>query len=1056
MDSEKLVTWRELPVSGKAPAWMWNDENGRFRVEAEPWRIVGPHGDILPIPGVIWIDRVFMLKRLIALADWRARTLRLFDTEHFSLSDMNLPEPVDVSAMQEADNGEYWILVRSQAQLMKINSRGEVLHRLGSRIGLLSEKRLGFEWPDDALFRSEDSTVLVADSGNDRLVRLNTVTGQFNSFPLPLTPRFILHDGPDGWLVSDGADSLLWGSDDYGPMYHHRGQPMNCCHLIRQGKQIFCADETGCWNTLVVCKPDPEKNSRLRCADLLQRLEKENSDPTQLLSEIDLPDMRELKRYGGKNSQLMDYMGRVETLRRLRPDPWLVEEDLLREAQHLYQLHEDMNNAEDHEFIRVEHAVIGYRLRKQLNEVIHSVQNWYEMVDEMTGKGVKIDLPDHQVVTGMIEYARNRLVEIKAELNQMIHPFEDSALVGVVVRYTLARKVLEALGKTPGKNGIKMLNRSLIWLIESLDILKGDLYLQRKDIDRFKAAYEASIAKHPDKPSLPMRYIDKLIQIDDLDTVTQRLSLLNNRQQDNLNARLSDVYRRKGDIVKATEHLRKELDLFPHRLDLIVSLLEITPMESEELDRRIRRALIGRRNQIDTHYHLGRIYQLLGEVEKALDCFFTECELFPENGKSLLQIKELFFLHKEIKDNLTKEQTERLWLIIKNRLNSCKADVAGVTQLLPFLFILNRLQIGEADRAWLKMTLIETDHPEWQSEIQMFCKWMEITGKAVHHFLKYPKDLISMLEHGSCREAAAREVLATDPIRPALADTVCLFHPEACIDRKKDFPLQIDVEFALSSGLMKIPFRSIQTIGGTLLYTEEGQRNLWASEFDDFQQKSRVWTFSGADHPFWLVHPALQTLLIWDEIGKCLKEIDQNGQLLAEACYGKRPVWVVRNQKGYIVFRHTEKRVEWAAWTSREGMVMPYLPLNDPPESLLGVGNDWSGLCASRKVKFWTFQNGSFMPLFCQSTGRFVLQSSCIWNPGQYLLALLSFREGINSNLSLYTLEGTLLQRIPLPDIGVDSLTISDSGDICLGRRGQWLSLLKGKWRIIPEALGAG
>ena len=1043
MESDKLMEWRKLAEEKTASPWMWPAENGIYRVEADPWRIVDPQGRGLPMPGTIWIDRVFVLRSQVVLADWRSRTLRLFDPLPFSLSDMNLPEPVDVSAMEETEDGGFWILVRSQAQLIKIDSRGTVLRRYGTRLGVSSESRLGFEWPEDALFRSEDSTVLVADSGNHRLVRLNTLSERFTSIPLPLIPHFILHDGPEGWLVSDGADSLLWGSDRYGPMRLDRNQPMVCCQIIHSAAALLGSDDAGKWGHLTIHAPGLGIEELLPDAALQKRLEEEDDVAADaLMKDLEIGKAIRLLECAACRERMLDYLNHVEHLQRFMPDVWNRVEELEREAVLLHRTSRALHGSEDQESVRIDMAVHGFHLKKKLAEISATVRSLRQLAAHLTDPGVGREYL-MMYTEEMTAQARSLIGEVKEHLNSGDQKLDDEVLVRMMARYVIARRVLDELGREIGKDAVLSFHRSLAAMIESLDALKGDLYWQKGDFDRFRESYETAIGNHPDRPSLLTAYIDKLIGIGDLDAAAKRLAALPDQRREHLNARLAVLYRQKGDLDRAARHLRKELDLFPNKLDLIIKLLEIAPVDEEELKQRLKKALVGSERQIDSHYHLGRIFLCRGKMKEALDSFLVEAELYPENQNALIAIQALLFDNPDFRKTIGQNDISRLWTALKSHLQTKKNGSSMTDRLPSLLFVLNHLTLDKKDSKWLKDTLDIFSNTEWKSEVKTYMEYCNNKSFLLDSFSSHPDYLSVIMEHFSCRDSIARMLKEASVHSDELIRNAALRYPEGFFDNhEREVPDSL-TEQALKNKLAPFPFIRAQVLGGYVYYSLKNENRLMMASLSNLSESHPIWTFSSDEKVFWMTHSGTQTLILWDQKGRRMIEIDGFGNVLAQAAADFKPEFVLRLPDQYVLFARNMDALSAYHWETRKGFTSSPLEVTNPPKVVFPINYDpGKGLCVDDKSNIYSYDQAGFHHLCHLDHYRYSTVSLGFIRDKNQFLILEQIKGVPTQYLSLFSLEGALLQRTLLSFVEVNWLGLTEQDFLLIGKAGHWVGTI--------------
>ncbi len=1036
-----MISWTPISQGEGGPFWVWPHGSGFVTVRNDPWRVVFSEGKEFVLPSVVWIDRAFFVGNKVLLADWRSKNLWQVDPDH-NVSLFPLPEPVDIAAIHEISSGELWVLVRSLGQLQSIDYTGAVRRRLGTRIGVASENRLGFEWPDDAVFSDDGRNVLIADAGNDRLVRLNLETERFMSFPLPISPRFILYDGPEGWLISDGADSLLWGSDRYGPIGHESGQIMPCCRIFRHAGTLYGADEAGLWGEILVKKPCTAQDSKIPLARLLLAFEKNERDVNTLLSGVDLHTVKEILRYQPNSRHLSDYLIQSDFLLRQKPDPWSGLEQLELDAKALHDLARGAVGEKNSETSMVERTVLAYGIRKQFWQLIQAVQKWCLLLEQLSRQA---NLSDCllQMNQGIAEEARFRIQRVAHELNEQNSDIQQESLRTMLVRYSLARAVLEELGQNPGSDRISLFHRGLVMAIQSIDVLAADIFLKKRDFERFKAGYEQAILDHPDRPSLSMAYINKLFEIGDLDTIEKRLSAMTNQQQENLNIKLSNLFRARGQLDKAVKSLRQELDLYPNRLDLIPALLSMTSVDEGELNTRIKRGLIASEQQIDTHYHLGRIYLYRGRPIDALNSFLEEIERFPEQVRSLLEIKDLLFCWPAIRQDLRIETYRRIWQALVRHIWIC-ANLKDLGHgMWALLLVLNYIEVEETELKDLYNRVRVMGDSRWTTEIEAVMAFRE--WKRNDTFQTAPDRMVSWLESLACRERVANEMLKAND--PGAVSSIRRLFPEALVSSTNQSPLFLALDKGRCRLQNQLNFNKAAVLKSHLVWSRPGACELQIRSLENNSSRDLQIPIHPSSPVSWTAHPQFGTLLVFKNVNPLIvDEIDVAGTVLFSHQMTELPDRVLPVEKGFLLFWDKALPSMIQLWHTGLGPVGLQSTLEWQPVNWRPVG---VSLCYAPDKHIYRYCAGQFLHLFDHSSSSMMIRA-CTTRQDHALLILEMFRGVPCGYLGVYSLSGQLRQRIPFPWGGIDWIDGSQMDMLYFGRRGGWIAGLE----IVDEEWG--
>lgn len=1042
MNPDTLVEWQPLSVDLAAMAqWIWSDSNRHYTVLSDPWRLEGPNHEAVRLEGALHIDRVFIVGQDIILVDWRKRQVWRFTPQTGQLSLCEWAGELYASAMAKNPRGETVLLNRFMSRLVFLDSSDRITRTLGTRLGVSSEERLGFEWPEDACFSPDFQKVLVADSGNDRLLRIDTATGGFLSLELPVSPMYILHDGPEGWLVSDGADALVWGNDKQGPLICERDHPLVCCRIIRVNGSVFSADESGNWGRLAVKMPQLQNHRLFPAARLIVQLADSTvQKPQELLSELDLNGLLSIVKYSAKGAALVAGLSSGQ-LKPFATDPESLWPELLDHSLSLYLLGKEGKVSHESEQNRIQRAINGYRLKKCLSGMITELRQWLKLCTRLTELTGSADHPATDILQQITQNARDAVDSIRDNLDGRTEVPDDRELISMLLRYVIARKVLNALNQDLRVKPVLVLNRSLVKTLEQFDLLVADLHYQYGDLQRFKELYEWELEAHPNQTNLEEKFLHMLFKVADLDAIEQRLNKSTNQRKQHLNAQLSLLYEKRGDTRKAAQFLRRELDLFPNRLDLLVRLVELDSLDDGELDARLSRALLGRSGQIDTDYHLGRIHLQRGKIREAFLAFLKEAEGNPGNYGILYQIKELLYTQPTFRAELTAEDFVRIWDILRNYISSLKSGSTQAEGLTPLLFVLNHISGDIIDQHWLKKTMEQLQVPEWRAEVRAY---LDLHAESQPMGQSYKDNLPAMkymLEHLSCRENLASALLSDPETKREQLDELALVFPEALPMEKRVGRLHIDYssETCLISNTEYLTAPRFFD-AHTVLYMNSKSRHLTMTPLSEPDRMVTLWEFSGENPPFWVSHRKKQIILIWDEAHRLLREINAKGEIQHELPCAQRPWNILGHGDGFHMFRKRDGQTEWALWQAGKGFLEEYVPMQNGLDHFSGYGYQGeTAYCSDTEGTFYRYRKGVFTPLFRYENPRFMLHF-CGYLQEMDLFFAIEACKGVPFRyLSLFNLEGRRQQRLLLTRRNINWLFFRDLRKIMVNGSDQWL-----------------
>jgi tetratricopeptide (TPR) repeat protein len=558
-----------------------------------------------------------------------------------------------------------------------------------------------------------EDRILVSDSGNKRLVVLDNNWKLEKVIPLPEFPYKFIFCDQDRLVVSDFDCSVMTVSLKYGFL------SMTELDFPVDFSTAYCYGRT-CRVTL--------ENTGVR----------ENGVNEQLLLEMPEIDDVTLARESGNFPALMRIMmaeNRFPDVREIA----LNHEELLPEFARLagQDIDTDVENhltayvgktinaaESENESSKEEIAKLSFEFIKKYKAIPNSSDTEAANIDkEMIRRHMFLKLKDFRSRLKQIVALKNTLQEVTGlpkplkvimdflgkrsgavkqgiEFNlkgieENLQTFNEPDILNFIVHYWLFSEEQRILIGEPGKDHEKTFgDQFLLAILNDFYYTIAELFLNRHKIEEYISFSDREISMYPDKMHIFKRFLSKLVQLGKYDDVLRMLKKFPDPNKEDVNYFYYRVYLEKGDADNAFIHLKKELDLYSHRVDLIPELIQLKKLPPDQVQHYIDAILEKSPQAIDTHLYAARSFQKIGDDEKAEFYVDRELELFPENKAAILLKHDLFNNHiPPISSNLdpaSSAYSRKTWETFKTFMKLHRDETTAL-QIVSFFTLLNFL-----------------------------------------------------------------------------------------------------------------------------------------------------------------------------------------------------------------------------------------------------------------------------------------------------------------------------------------------------------------------------
>ncbi len=623
---------------------------------------------------------------------------------------------------------EYVLLDKGNSMIRGYNKDLVEMYTVGSRMGYISEyadqqgTRLGFEFPEDMVAVADGMRLVVADSGNKRLVvlhrerreaqerRSENCWVQEKIITMPEYPFKILgwDKKTDSVIVSDFDRSWqrvsfshgfvcqdeLTVAVDFYPVIYNYGETQGIGYA-------YCASESNQLVELIFNDTSLEKSASM-AGNWLVLLkicleQKRVPEARQLVVEHGelLP---EYVKYGllGDDYFKDELQTFVEkTFRASMVANQVLSDEIVTLAHQFIIKYKSIPESQDMEAAHIDKENIRHNMflkLKQFRTHLYKIAELNAVVKHYPAAKTLL----LGVLNTRFEIVKVELLEQAARIEKNLLNFDELDMLKAIVEYWLFSEEEAVVFRERNYVYPKLFGENFI-----LAILKdfyyqiGLLFLARHKIAEYIKFIDREITMYSDKVGIFNSFINQLISLGKYDDVFRMLNKMPDRNKENVNYFLYRVYLGQGDKDNAFLHLKKELELYPHRMNLIPDLIRLGKLSPEESQGFIDKILNTSGQSIDLYLNVARAYQSIENYERAEFYVDRELQLFPENKSALLLKMECFNrFHTHLPST---DYFWKTWEIFKGFLKSNRGEnTVGIEPFILFFRVLNHVEIDAA------------------------------------------------------------------------------------------------------------------------------------------------------------------------------------------------------------------------------------------------------------------------------------------------------------------------------------------------------------------------
>lgn len=673
---------------------------------------IGPRVHLRENGDIKQISAVYFSESFLLLADSMGQNLYRFEFDLYrsgltleKKETHPLPPGMEIVSILTAGD-EYFILDKGNSMLRVYDPNFQEIKTIGSRMGYILEYedeqnlRLGFEFPEDLAVSDDGKQILVSDTGNKRLVLLNLDGKQEKIVRLPEFPFKIIvwDESGDRVFVTDFDSSVMVVSIEYGHIATiNINYPVDFFPSVFQSSRQVVVSENHL-ELVELTFEDTTVEAIAREACNHHVLVKILADESRQNEAIDLvkANMDLLPDYAAISGDMDDFMLTglnnyvQETFQKLLGENELLAKKVSKLSVDFIKKYKSIPEAEDSEASHIDKEIIRHRMFSNLKQYRRNLKEIGDL------KRVTSSYPNQRkrlsdLFEKRFEFFKLALLKTIEDIELYLEPFSELEILDTIVRYWWMTEEFQVLF-VDRKLDFKRFfgGKFLLAILNDFYFNIGELYRVKHKIEKYIAFCDREITMYTDKSAIFRQFILQLIQWQHFSDVLRMLKKIPDQNREDLNYYYYLVNLAKGNMDAAFEHLKKELDLYPHRVNLIPKLIELDRLESDKEQLYIDKLLEKSSNTIDTYLHVAKSFYNTGNLKKAEFYLDRELELFPENKTALALKMEMVLHHDPAAQNSTYYLKT---LEIFSRFIRINSDENTARQLLPLFTVLNFLPV---------------------------------------------------------------------------------------------------------------------------------------------------------------------------------------------------------------------------------------------------------------------------------------------------------------------------------------------------------------------------
>lgn len=637
----------------------------------------------------------------------------------------------DSNIVAYAVNGKEIILLDKEYSLLRVfDIKSDTNKTIGSRLGFISNKimgRIGFEFPEDLLITND--MLIISDSGNNRLQILSKEYELIKNIPLPDSPYKIIYNKDDLIIVSDFFRSVFFISLKYGYIGKLKLQEfIDFSTIIIDKETSSVKDENGInydfvFKTSNVYEITEYFDNKKILMDLLFE-KNDNRDEIRSLIVND-------------NNLILDYIDKTgdsvfdkiiseyikETIDTVFSNDSIIIKDienLSLEYLYIYKILNSRGDQESGSLIKEQKIFQVFekiKLRRAKFEEILKIKKYVnknKFLSELCEEKLSLRQTEIEFKT------KNAFFKIESEIDKL----EDEDLLKTITIYWLFYDEIKILFPDLRKTNLEipvLTNVFYNQILKDFYFNMSKLFLKSNQLEQFYSYAEKELVLYSDKISIMFKYTDILIAQNNFERASNVLDRSVDKNKENLNHRYYRIYKGKNEPKKAFAYLKKELELFPHKKELIPELLSFNLLSKDDLSILINDLGENGEQVIDTNLNTAMALIEIGNENKGEYFLNKELELFPENKKALLiKMKRML---KQI-PNISEDESVFNFKILINFLNTI-SDETNILELVNYFSVLNFIPSSKNNLDKLNNLNIDILPESFKHQIETFLSFVK-------------------------------------------------------------------------------------------------------------------------------------------------------------------------------------------------------------------------------------------------------------------------------------------------------------------------------------------
>ena len=542
--------------------------------------------------------------------------------------------------------GDKLVLLDKNYSLIRVYDKElNDIKTVGSRLGYFRDYsyigRIGFEMPEDLVKIA--SELLIADSGNNRIVVLSESFQPVKAVILPEAPyKILFYNGDIGGVLDYKNTIMLFSVNegflgsydlDFMPDVYNMKSIGGVRCIVASEEGVFCSVKSAVMNKEELIREGGQSIAWLRFL-LNSNVDAAAEYASDKGGEVLLEYLKNGGKWGLTGEVAKDYIMKSTSKAFKTVDTTLLE--LFKECHDFIVMYKSVPSYGDEEAAHIAKERIGARGIAKIKSIRGAFDS-LALYNKLSGNcGLDFEKEFSRMFAGKFDCYSEDYKEYKDLIEKSLENLQEETLVKALAGFWIMREMMRTVFTDQRVEFDPAIpDEYLFTILRNFYYNLALIFYKKGKYKQFIFFCEKELEMYVEKESIFVEYIKRLILIKEYDRALELFERKPVQDKQNMNFLLSRIYKEKGDHNRAFKHLKRELDLFVHRHELLPELIKYNKMNREDVTHCIDSLMNSSVNDIDANLNIAKAFLSIGDF-KNMDLFLDrELELYPENERAV-------------------------------------------------------------------------------------------------------------------------------------------------------------------------------------------------------------------------------------------------------------------------------------------------------------------------------------------------------------------------------------------------------------------------------------